>query len=272
MNSPTTHTQPALLTIAREQVFAVGLFIRSAGLLLLATYLLVIGATMSQLVRFISDEPSKPSMTNFTFTPEISSIVMLLALIIPLKVWQDEEPAKRSYHWVMPLPRHVHTLLKVFAGWVWTMLATLLFVLGTVALAIVAERITGIPQKYHAHFGAWEWLVPFTAATIAYLFSSSAAVGGRRPFMWLFIAVGIYFFVILLLVKLGLADWAKEFRSVWAGRYGASAAMTGADIAIGQAASGPYAELGRWLGVTAIWGGIAAVLLYYQAAHHRAPR
>jgi len=272
MSTSAPHRPPALVTIALEQVSVVGLYIRSTGLLLVTIYLIVLAATISQFSRFQSVGSGRPSMTNFTFVPESSIIVMILALIVPLKVWQDEEPAKRSYHWVMPLPRHAHTLLKVFAGWTWTMLATLLFVLGTALLPIIAERMTGLPQRYHINFSAWEWLVPFTAATITYLFSSTAAVGGRRPFIWLFIAVGIYYFVLLLLLKLGLPGVAQDFRSVWAGRYGASAAMSGADITNGQMQFGPYTELRRWLGVTVLWGALSSGLLYFVAVRHRAPR
>jgi hypothetical protein len=272
MNAATLHSTPSLRTIVEEQIRTVGLSIRDIGLVVLTLYLVVIGVTIAQLTRFQSPTSGRPSMTNFTFTPESSMVVMFLALIVPLRVWQDEEPAKRSYHWVMPLPRHVHSLLKVLAGWVWTMVGVALFLAGTVILAFVAARISGIPQPYHRNFSAWEWLVPFTAASIAYALASCAAVGGRRPFMWVFVAIAAYYFVIFLLLKLGMTEAVNAFRLLWNGRYGASAAMTGANIGSNQMQLGPYAELPHWLGVTALWGCISGGLLFLVARRHTEPR
>lgn len=264
------HECPRWETVAYEQVRVVGLRLRSAGILLLVLLLLVGAFPIAESVRLHGASRSPATvLPNFTFTPEMSVVFTFVALLLPLMVWQDEDPTRRTYHWLMPLSRHAHTAAKVFGGWVWLMLLTVTVLFGLVALVGLTSRVTGTPQPYHAHFSAWEWLVPVTSATIAYVLSSAAAVWARRPIIWLFGAGAIHTAVVLLLVRLQLPEAAASVRAIRNGRYGIGAAINGDIVTLDAGASGTLPDVLQWLGASLLWGAIAVGLLWLVSTRHR---
>ena len=260
------HRAPRWWAVAREQVRVVGLLLRGAGLVLLTVSSALVAFSVFQVVSEASSAPSGPhAVTNFTFTPEVSVVMAFLSLIIPLMVWRDEDPLQRGYHWVMPVSRRAHALARVFAGWVWSMVATLALLLSIVLLTVVVERMTGQPQRYHADFHAWEWLVPFTSATICYLFASAAAVGTRRPLIWIFGVIAIYAGSILVLLERGMTEQAISVMTVWGGYLGGRAATWG----VINSFDGKFLDPVRWLGASSLWGGTAFLLLALVASRYR---
>ena len=121
-----------------------------------------------------------------------------MAFLLPFGVWQGEDPSRRTYHWMMPVARHTHTLTRVLAGWVWLMAATFVYLVVGIVIVLITQRITGEPQSYGPSFAAWEWLVPFTVGTVVYMFVSAAAVGSRQPIAWIICVI-----MVLKLIEAG---------------------------------------------------------------------
>ena len=271
MTAVALHTEPRWPVFAREQILAVGLFMRRTGVLLLVMFGAGVWVCVFMAVQSIAMRATNPhaAHVNFTYSPAMSVLVMLIGFFLPFGVWQDEDPRHRSYHWMMPVARHTHTLTKVFGGWVWLMAATLLYLIVAILIVVITERITGEPQSYGRAFAAWEWLVPFAAGTVAYLFVSAATVGSRQPIGWIVVVIALYLLLIYSLAMVGYPQAAKKVLSLYDGEYGARAAMMGRIEAFDAVHRQAYSSLTRWLGSTAIWGAIGGGLLVGTA--HRRP-
>lgn len=272
MTSITLHAAPRWRTVAFEQISTVRVLLRRAGLLMLAIYGAVIAVSINVAITARDDVGVRnlPHVNYFTYSPASSWLIVLIAFLLALGVWQDEDPSRRSYHWMMPVARHTHALTRVFAGWVWLMAATILYLLVLIVTVIIAERITGEPQSYGPTFAAWEWLVPFTVGTIAYMFLSAAAVGCRQPTTWIVGVGALYVALILALTMTGHPEASNRVASVFSGEYGAAAAMLGRIDAVDVVHRQMYSSLTRWLGSTAIWGAMGAALLAWVS--YRRPK
>jgi hypothetical protein len=285
MDEQTLSRVPAGTSIIVEQIRLVGLRFRVAGASLLALGLLVSAAFVWYLTKMgswiIASRNTAhtglllspyaraklalpPDAMHVSFSPAISTVIVALALLLPLALWQDEPPAGRGYHLVMPVRASTHTLIRVLAGWFWLMLITVLYLAAFVTAPAIVGWVPGA-LPVHVHYMAWwEWLVPFTAVTVAYVFASAAAVGARRPIVWVGGTVILYVGVVTLLRMLQMPEAAATLLKGFAGFYGAAAAMAGqVDLEFG------VPSLSRWLGATTIWGLIGAALLF-AVAHRRA--
>ena len=92
--------------------------------------------------------------------------------------------------------------------------------------------------------------------TIAYLFASAAAIGGRSPIVWIGGPPVLYLGVLLILNVFGYREAARSMFAVFSGEYGATAAMAG--TILGD--NGPSLRI--WLGSAALWGLASAALVY----------
>lgn len=256
------HLAPSWRTVAREQVLAIGLLLRVAGglfggvlaLLVLITVRIAINA------RNAAALTQTPATISFAYSPRVCAVFVLVAVLFPLAVWQDEDPSRRTYHLAMPVSQSTHALIKVFAGWVWLMLATTLFLLCVALIHVVTQRITGTQQPYQPHFVWWEWLVPFTAATIGYALSSAAAVATRRPIVWLLAVVVLYFAVGATFDLMGMRTALWRLDRTLHGFFGVMAAL-GGEITWGPNEALFRPSLSRWLGAAAAWAVGTLVLL-----------
>jgi hypothetical protein len=285
MHDPAVVRTPALRTVAIEQIRVVGVRFRAAGIGLLVLGVLV-GAvfvavlhiagtgviasraaalsnhTLSAAARAKLAQPLGP--LNFIYAPEICTVIVVLALLLPMAMWQDEPPARRDYHHVMPVRASTHTLIRVLAGWCWLMLLTALYLLAVVTVPrIVGWWPGGLPVSVQ-YTAWWEWLVPFTAVSVAYLFTSAAAVGARRPLVWVGGTIIMYFGAVTLSMLLQRKQWADALLKGYSGFYGAAAGMMGQ---VSWTAGAPNSL--RWLGTTTLWGLVGAALLV-AVAHRRA--
>ena len=268
---------PSWTSIAIEQVRLVGLRFRAAGGALLALGVLVGGVfvwylraagsgaiairaiklsnhALSAKARAQLAHPLGP--LHFIYSPEICTVMVALALLLPIAMWQDEPPARRDYHRVMPISASTHTLLRVLAGWWWMMLLTMLFLIAVVTVPTIVGWMPGaLPMSIH-YMTWWEWIVPFTAVTVAYLFTSAAAVGARRPLVWVGGTFILYWGLLALSVMLQMKPSVNALSQGYSGFYGLAAAVMGQ---VSWAAGAPNAL--RWLGATVIWGLAGAGLL-----------
>jgi hypothetical protein len=160
----------------------------------------------------------------------------------------------------MPLRASTHTLMRVLAGWFWMMLITALFLSAVVSVPAIVGWLPGTLPVRVDYIAWWEWLVPFTTVTVAYLFTSAAAVGARRPLVWVGGTVILYWGAVTLLVTLQMRAAAATLLEGFSGFFGAAAAMAGQ---VAWTAGAP--SLARWLGATTIWGLVGAALLFSLA-------
>src|SRR5476649_184581 len=188
MDERSVQRTPAWTTIAVEQVRLVGLRFRVAGIALLAVgvlvsaafvrFLSVVGAGfiasranalanhwLNAAVRAKMAIPLEPIPV--TYAPGISTVIVALALLVPLAIWQDEPPAHRGYHLVMPMRAPTHTLTRVLAGWCWMMLITALYLAAFITVPAIVGWLPGALPVHVVYMTWWEWLVPFTAVTVA---------------------------------------------------------------------------------------------------------
>jgi hypothetical protein len=253
------HSVPRWSDVALEQIRSVGLRLRAFGALLLGALILYALVAM----RVAANDHAatvahvRHSVTKFEFTPDISILIAYLALLLPALVWHEENPAKRMYHLSMPVGRSAHALTKVFAGWVWLMAGTAVFLLVVISVDGITSNMEGAQWAFATHVAAWEWLVPFTAVTIAYALSSAAAVGAKTPAVWIVGPPVIYVGVAILIAMLGASKVSESMFTLFSGYYGAAAAIGGRYVGIDSA--GP--RVVRWLVTTALWGSATAALL-----------
>ena len=261
------HSAPRWTAVATEQIVSVRLLLRRSGLLLLALYLggILVGVRMALRVVDMRENHLPGAHINFTYSPPTVVLLTLVAMLLPFGVWEDEDPRRRAYHWSMPVARPTHAMTKVFAGWIWLMAATLLYLIGAALTVVITERITGEAQSYGPQFVAWIWLYPFTAVTIAYLFVSAAAVGTRKPIAWVAAVLALLVVVPTILYAAEYQQAAKAVASVWTGEYGLAAAVIGRIQAVNAPRPGFYWSLTRWLVSSALWGTVAAALLVWAA-------
>lgn len=245
--------------IMREQISAVGVALRKERRIFFAV--LAVLAVLG-IVGAIRATGNNHKM-GFSYDIGVSMPMVLAALFLPFSVWRGEDPARRTYHWAMPIARGPHTLMKVVAGWLWLTLGTIVYLLFVVAMGAAMGYITGSPYE-HASVPAWQWLVPFTATTIAYLLITIVVVASDHPWAWIGGILAGYLIAFLFLNALDMGDVARALGKVVDGQYGLNAAI------FGHLSDRPFREPGldRWLGAALIWGAIA-IAGTVTAAYHR---
>ncbi len=203
---------PAMKAVWIEQLRVVGLAIRREG----ALAALVLGLGSVALIAFsrmpVLQAMLDAEMGEFVLDPgepPWGFFAVLAGLLLPLVVWKGERRFGDTPLWSLPVDHRRHALLKVAAGWVW-LLAILGVALGWVTLTTVAsggtmgvdevrvlildpvgaaEGTRGATQSVSWTTPWWEWALPFTSATAAYLLASTLMLATARPLFW---AVGLW--------------------------------------------------------------------------------
>ena len=299
MTHPALHPMPRLSHVLREQVRAVALSLR--WLALIALILLSIGSALAIAEYITGGGP-------VDFAPELSMLPGMVGFLFPIGVWKGERRFGISFLWTLPVERRRHALVKVAAGWVCLMATVLFFVVWILLLALVTggnilgdhtvqllpspiipEPRTLDPTALRTVLYAPEpllWLVPFTAATGAYLLASAVALGVRYPVRW---AIAIVLGLMLLSV-IGAAadiDWLRLLVSrlvegIHEGRYGLDALLTaraeslktavvlttGKTVSVWRA----LPDIGEWALATLLWTGAAVAALMAGASRQRERR
>lgn len=242
MTSTTLQSSPPWSAVAREQLRAVGLAIRAEVLIVLALLIgfLIMGVAMA--IRAANDPHVN---VGFMYGAAASIPMSIVALLLPFSVWRGEEPSRRDYHWSLPVERVQHTLTKVGTGWVFLMLLVAAYVLFLLGLWANSVFIAGEESRVSAQL--WEWIVPFTAATVAYLVVSAIVVGSDHPWRWVFGVAVVFLFVFAMLSAVNLDAVRDAFTGSLTGAYGFNAAV------FGQVEAGHAPSVARWLGATGVW-------------------
>ena len=224
MTDSTAGRMPAMKAVWGEQLRVVGLAIRREGtlaalVLALGSLALIAFSRMPVLQAMVDGEVGQ--LVFDPGEPPWGFFAVLAALLLPFVVWKGERRFGDTPLWSMPVDHRRHTLLKVAAGWVW-LLAILGAALAWVTLTVLASGGTlgvdevrllvldpagaaaGTPSAMESVNWTtpwWEWALPFTSATAAYLLASTLVLATRRPLFWaagLWVAGG---------VVLGIADF-----------------------------------------------------------------
>lgn len=254
MTSISLHPTPAWRVVAQEQLHAVGIALRKEGIFFLA----MLGVIATLVIVAAVDAAGQPNRNmSLGYAPGAAIPIVLVGLLTPFGVWRSEDPTRRAYHWAMPVARGPHTLAKTLAGWCWLTGAVAVFLLFLAALGTVVGAITG---DYPRGAPAWQWAIPFTAASVGYLLTSTAVVGTEHPWRW------IGGLVLALVVGRAFADAldltaaARALDSVMNGYYGLEAALFGHIRATDPVAGGrAQPSTARWLSATLLWGAIGAL-------------
>jgi hypothetical protein len=179
-------------------------------------------------------------------------------LFWPFRVWREETPSRRGYHWAMPVDRRAHDLARVAAGAAWLLAIALLLVGAAVAAAALSGHAT-----HFATLAPAAWLAPFTASLILYLLASIAAVRAKRPAAWVWGSLGAFGFAWTLAEALRLAPVTALLRALAGGRLGLAAAF-GAGLP--EAVLAEPVSLGRWALATLLWLAVGAAGVWAAAA------
>ena len=208
MTDSTVGRVPAMKAVWTEQLRVVGLAIRREGAL--AAVVLALGSlalvafSRMPVLQAIVDQGEVGELVFDPGEPPWGFFAVLAALLLPLVVWKGERRFGDTPLWSLPVDHRRHALLKVAAGWVWLMAilgAALVWVTLTVlasggALGVDEVRLLildpagatagtpGATESVRWTTPWWEWALPFTSATAAYLLASTLMLATARPLFW----------------------------------------------------------------------------------------
>jgi hypothetical protein len=248
MTSISLHPAPSHGTVWTEQLRAVGVALRNEALAYVGALAVLFTAGVIGIWRSTRSPGFNVGTLDISFASELVIPISLIALAVPMVVWRTEEPGRRSYHWSMPVNATHHTLMKVAAGWLWTVVATAIYVGFVALISLTMAAIADAPVDYPP---AWEWATTFTTASIAYLFGSAAAIGSEHPWRWI---AGIFFGVLIgkeLMDAFGFDGFEALLETIGTGRYGLGAAIWG------DLRSTENGGTAQWITAAAIWGALA---------------
>lgn len=258
--TPALHPVPERGAIVREQIDAVSVAIRKEQYFFIGTLIafLILGVYGA----LTHGHGEKPGQATMEFGPGAIVPMSLVALLIPFGVWRASDRERRAYDWVMPIAQSTHTIVRMLAGWLWLMLAVVIYIAFVLGIEAIIVLVNG--GSLTLDVPAWTWLVPFTATTIAYLLTSIAIVGSEHPWRWIGGIIVGYLAAMLVLDIVHMQDLNRALQHVVGGYYGLTAAIFG-DL---RTRYDFYPNLTRWLGATALWGALAIIGVWLAARRH----
>jgi hypothetical protein len=222
-------------------------------------------------------------------------LAVALGVFLPLLVWKGERPFGDSHLWRLPADHRGQALAKVGAGWLWLMLLVGVGLSWMVLVVASSGGELGVEQLRRvivdpaaaaagevSAFDSvqwttawWQWLTPFAAATVAYLAASALLLGTRHLLWW----IGGLWLGGLLVGGAAEADIEPFAGIVGFVRRAADVVVTGGHEALRTRITFPWGEPGwawtslpsggAWLGVTALWLGLAALALLAAVSRSR---
>lgn len=222
---------------------------------------------------------------------------VLVGLLCPFIFWKGEKLHRGAYIWTLPVDHRLHALAKLSAGWMWLMLSIAGFLGWLLAVTVLSGGTVGtqdtrlmLPAGWDEEpisraaltevpwTTPWQWIVPFTAGTIAYLFGGAFVLGLKHPLRW---GAGLLltFFASVALSEATGAGWIEAVLSeLVMGGYGLQWALSGGVglsteittterqfLVVWQG----YQTAERWLAATAVWMLLGALALWAALRRHR---
>lgn len=298
MTEATLDRTPSLWDVVVEQLRVVGLAIRREAF----AAAVVIG-TPTLLAFFFQLREAGGLDLGMDTGEGVGVVTAMLAVLFPLAVWKGEMRFGDSQLWSLPADHRRHLLIKTGVGWAWLMAliaaAMLWFILLTllsggvfsaeemrlVILDPVAARAgqAGATESVPWTTPWWQWVLPFTAATAAYLLGSALLLASEHPWRWV-AGVLLLLFVIGMVSEEGNIEWLNHafervLYTVLVHPLGLDTLLTGGSeslTTIVPLPSGERAEAwralpstGRWAWSTALWIGLGAAGLWAASFRHR---
>ena len=215
--------------------------------------------------------------------PGLPLMAVVAALLLPLVVWKGERPWGDTPLWSLPVDHRRHILTKVAAGWVW-LITLLVAALVCIMVAVVVgggtlgvDEVRQFITSEDAFFAGaadgfrvvewttpwWEWVLPFTSATAAYLIGSALLLGTPHPFRW---AIAIYLVCLIppLAVELFDLDSVERGIELVAWSLGGDDFVRGTRLADGSFVRGwiVLPSVRMWATSTVLWNGLGLVCLF----------
>jgi hypothetical protein len=280
MDTTLLHPLPRRGAVLREQLRTVGFSLRREAALAAGG----LGALSAWVLSIHATHLSGPEIS---LVPDAMVPAVLVALFAALAVWKGQDPARRGYHWSMPVDHAGHALARALSGWAWLVAAIGAYMAWLGVMAIFTGGGFAVESRWEGHRGmvvsavaAWRWLVPFAGATILYLFGTALALASRHPWRWLAGgAVGFVFLTAWAASLGGRTPLHEAIETLWAGEYGLRTAISGLSpnpsgygshglFYVG--AWGMIPSLGAWIAAAALW--LAGALGIAALAARRQPR
>ncbi len=241
MSAVTLHATPRWSDAVLEQVRVTGLSLRRDALVVVAAVLgvgtvLIVGEILGGGPGFDSNE-TFPTAT--------------FAFFYPFLVWRNDKRFAPAFLWTLPVERRRLALAKVFAGFVWLMVAVAFFVTWLLALALLADVSPGRTIMR----------VPFIATIGAYLLGSALVLGLRHAVRWTFGTLGLFFLMGLIGDVINRPD-----DSEWKYVPGAEAFFSAVQRFMAAGLNVP--DSAQWAITTLLWFGAGLAALWAALSRH----
>jgi hypothetical protein len=238
--------KPALSAALRAQLVLLWRMRRVAFL-----FALLFGALA--LIEFIVWRLNPNNVTSTGVVAEMLSLLVVAGGVWSLLVWRDEEPAKRHYHWSLPVDVTAHDAVRVAAGAAWLVAALLAFWAAVFVLAAVHGEVAYLRQ-----LGTGQLLSFVLVPLLTYTLVSVLTVGTDRPLHWI---VGLYFGLVIVMITADAAGVGAGLIRLANAVFGPSPGLSLGFAFTGVSRGYP---VGSWLSAWLFWlliaaAGIAAV-------------
>jgi hypothetical protein len=242
---------PGWMDVLREQFSSVALAMKREAM--------VVAGFLGLFTAFVVLQPGGGEVP---LSPMAGIAAALAAVLVPMVIWKNEDPARRGYHHSMPVDHGPHAIARGAAGLAWTMV-------GVMAFFAWVGLLSALTGGSVANVEPWQWLAPFAGATVTYLLGSALTLVSSRPWKWLGLgAIGFFFVNAFRWSARPLAD---AVNSLLSGYYGLTTVLTGLvhhEVrAPGERWMTP--DAGAWLTATFLWMALALTLFLW--ASYRQP-
>jgi hypothetical protein len=268
------HPPPNRKAVVMEQLRTIGLAGRGVtALACLGLVLLAVGIILTDPLPSGGRSPDPRLPHEISAVPSMAWPVILVGLVLPFAIWAVSSFRGQSYDLSLPVDHRTQRLIRVLTGWFWMMVLVGLYLAWLVATAALSggeigmygrRTFTGFSSRGYPVIETvmtptpwWQWIVPFTAATISYLAGSIPLLARRYPARWFFgVGIGVFAFG-------ALADGALMTLLGYRTRIDLRGALTGQKIFDRQIPGADYPnyylapDLTAWLTATTFWLGIA---------------
>ena len=274
MSAPTSSTLPRTGAVFVEQLGFLGLALRR--------WAVVGGAVLLALLGLALLEPP------VRYGREVGWWFALLGVLAPVLTWNTLRADGAL--WTLPVEHRRHALVGVAAGWCWLMVVAAALLAWIVALVVLTDGrlVVAEPRLVLAPGSSaesarlaevawrtpwWQWVIPFTAATVAYLLGSALVLATRHPWRW---AVGTLLVVLLPLTvgEAGEGEGSGPRDGLLGQRYGVETLVLGSPdgrtspVTVAAADGRPVRAwrelptLDGWAAATLLWTAAGALALW----------
>lgn len=277
--------RPSARAVLAEQIRAVGLSLRGEALLLGV----LVGFISFGVVMAIWRESLVVDLRT-----DNHPLFAMLGALMPFAVWFGRDRLREGSFFVMPVEHRRHALLRALAGLFWLLVVVSALLLWHALLTLVsggsfgAETTRLVLANAQAAAAvdaatlrevswttpAWQWLLPFTSATIAYALMSALNLATKHP---LRVVGGVLIAILLLGAATGeyVFEWLRiGLHYVLVHPWGLDTVLLGGSESLKTQVHVPAFEyatttvwralptLGAWLGATLLWSVLSIIALW----------